>query len=261
MAQYDVDLRDYWRIFQKRKAIIILMVLLAAVSSYGFAKLKEPTPLYEAEASVKIEQMTSLADFLTGAYWLQGENMVTQAFIITSFPVLVKTAKELGWIPESATPEEVRKSETFLEAVERLKSMAEAEQQEDTNIVNIKVVSGSPSEAEAIANAFADAFRKYNIEEKNRQIFDTKEFIEDQLETTSQELKRAEERLRLFKETHTLVALDAQTINLLNRLTGLEAEYEAVQREQSELASLLSSLQSTGKFRNDVPREIGRAHV
>ena len=26
MAQYDVDLRDYWRIFRKRKAIVFLMV-------------------------------------------------------------------------------------------------------------------------------------------------------------------------------------------------------------------------------------------
>jgi len=259
MAQYDVDLRDYWRIFQKRKAIVLLMVLLAAISSYGFAKLKEPPPLYEAEASVKIEQMTSLADFLTGAYWMQGENMVTQAFIITSFPVLVRTAQELGWIPESATSEKVRKSKTFMDAVERLKLMVSAEQQEGTNIVNIKVVSKVPQEAETIANAFADAYRKYNIEEKNRQIFDTKEFIEEQLETTAKELKRAEERLRLFKETHTLVALDAQTLHLLNRLTALEAEYEAAQREQAELFSLLSSLQSTGEIKGEVSRVISPA--
>ncbi len=259
MAQYDVDLRDYWRIFQKRKTIVILMVVLAAISSYGFAKLKEPTPLYQAEASVKIDQVTNLAEFLTGAYWVQGENMVTQAFIITSFPVLVKTAQELHWIPAKSRPEEVRKSEGALAAVQRLKSMTTAEQEEGTNIVNIQVVSRDPQEAEAVANAFADAFRKYNIEEKNRQIFDMKAFIEDQLEITSKELKRAEERLRLFKENNALIALDAQTINLLNRLTTLEAEYKSVEREQAELVSLLSSVRRTGEFRGEISQAVSPA--
>ncbi|MCF8049998.1 MAG: AAA family ATPase [Desulfobacterales bacterium] len=246
MAQYDVDLRDYWRIFRKRKSIVILMVLLAAISSYGFAKLKEPKPLFEASASVKIEQVTNLADFLSGAYWVQGENMVTQAFLITSFPVLVKTAKELGWISKSSTLDELRISEAAMAAVQRLKAMAESEQQEGTNIVNIKVVSSDPQEAEKVANAFAEAFRQYNIEEKNRQIFETKAFIEKQLGITSRELKQAEEKLRLFKETHEMIALDTQTANLLGRLTTLEAEYEELERKKAEFSSLLQSLDQGG---------------
>ena len=247
MAQYDVDLRDYWRIFRKRKSIVILMALLAAISSYGFAKLKEPKPLFEASASVKIEQVSNLADFLSGAYWVQGESMVTQAFLITSFPVLVKTAQELGWISKNMRPKEVRTSEPAMAAVQRLKSMALAERQEGTNIVNIKVVSSDAQEAETVANSFAEAFRQYNIEEKNRQIFETKAFIEKQLEITSRELKQAEEKLRLFKETHELVALDTQTANLLHRLTALEAEYESLEREKAELGYLLQS-QEKGSY-------------
>ena len=54
MAQYDVDLRDYWRIIRKRKVVIVLMVLLVGVCSYGFAKLSEPIPLYEANSAIKI---------------------------------------------------------------------------------------------------------------------------------------------------------------------------------------------------------------
>ena len=252
MAQYDVDLRDYWRVFQKRKTIVILMVLLAAVSSYGFAKLKEPTPQYRAEASVKIEQKTNLVDVLTGAYWLQSENLVTQAFIVTSFPVLVKTAQELGWIPQSATPEAVRKSGPYMASVMRLKSMSEAEHQKGTNIVNIEVISTAPREAETVANAFAEAFRKYNIEEKNRQIFETKAFIEQQLEITAKELRRAEERLRLFKVSNDLVAIDTQTANLLNRLTQLETEHAATDREQAELSSLLANLDKAGRLKGGV---------
>ena len=52
MAQYDVDLRDYWRIIRKRKASILAMVLLVSLCSYGFAKLREPSPLYEAGSAI-----------------------------------------------------------------------------------------------------------------------------------------------------------------------------------------------------------------
>ena len=36
MAQYDVDLRDYWRIIRKRKASILFMVLLVGGSTAAF---------------------------------------------------------------------------------------------------------------------------------------------------------------------------------------------------------------------------------
>ena len=60
MAQYDVDLRDYWRILKKRKFTIIFMVIAVGMTSYGAARLKEPVPLYEATSSVKIERGASM---------------------------------------------------------------------------------------------------------------------------------------------------------------------------------------------------------
>ena len=66
MAQYDVDLRDYWRIIKKRKASIIFMVLLVGVCSYGFAKFKEPAPLFEATSAIKVDRFSNLASILTG---------------------------------------------------------------------------------------------------------------------------------------------------------------------------------------------------
>jgi len=241
MAQYDVDLRDYWRIFRKRKAIVFLMVFLAGVSSYGFAKLKEPTPLYEATAAVKIDRYTNIADFLSGGFWTQTETLTTQAFIITSFPVLIKAAQELGWLSEDLTPDEVQNS-AAMAVVGRLKEMATAEPEQGTNIVNIVVVGNDPYESEKTANAFAQAFRKFNIEQKNKQIFETKAFIEKQLSETSRQLKRAEEDLRTFEESNTLLSLDAQTTALINRITGLDKELDTIKRNRHEVQELLNSV-------------------
>jgi len=239
MAQYDVDLRDYWRIIRKRKAVIVLMVFFVGVCSYGFAKLSEPTPLYETSSAIKIERTTSMADLFTGGFFAQTESLVTHAYIITSFPILEKTAKALGWLPPDLAAEEIRSSKTHLAVIKRLKSLVSAEQQVGTNIINIRVVAKDPQEAALVANTVANAYRDYNIQEKNRKTFETKAFIEAQLQLTSNNLKQAEEDLRAFKQNYALVSLDAQTSNSLGRMYDAEAAYEKVKKQKEEVVSQL----------------------
>ena len=231
MAQYDVDLRDYWRIIKKRKASIIFMVLLVGICSYGFAKFKEPAPLFEATSAIKVDRFSNLASILTGGYWRQSENMVTHAYIITSFPVLCETAKSLGWLPKDTSEEAVQKSQKYLAVIRHLKSMVEPEHQEGTNIIDVRVESEDAREAARVANAFAQSYREYNIREKNKKTSETKTFIEAQLKLTSNQLRLAEQELQAFKESYALISLDAQTQNTLNRLYTVETEVEKVNRQ------------------------------
>ncbi len=250
MAQYDVDLREYWRIIQKRKASIIFMVLLVGVCSYGFSKFKEPVPLYEAIAAIKIDISTNMASILTGTYWLQQENMDTHAYIIKSIPVLTKTAQSLGWIPKDIDFDVIRDNKKHLSQIERLKSMVEAEHQERTNIIDIKIVSRDPREASRIANAFAQAYREYNIQEKNKKTIETKNFIEEQLQSTSLKLKKTENELQAFKEGYALISLDAQTQNILDKIYKVETEYEKIKTNKDEIASQLNLLENGKKDRS-----------
>ena len=244
MAQYDVDLRDYWRIIKKRKTSIIVMVLLVGLCSYGFAKLKEPMPLYEASSAVKIDRFSNMASILTGEYWRQSENMQTHAYIITSFPVLCQTAKALGWLPEDISEEAVQNDQKYLATIRRLKSMVEPEHHEGTNIINIHVKFENAREAALVANAFARSYREYNIREKNKKTFETKAFIEEQLRLTSNRLTLAENELQAFKESHGLISLDAQTQNTLNRLYAVETEYEKIKLDKADIESQLHLIQS-----------------
>ena len=242
MAQYDVDLREYWRIIRKRKASIIFMVLLVGFCSYGFAKFKEPVPLYEATAAIKIDISTNIASVLTGTYWQQSENMDTHAYIIKSFPVIVSAAKSLNWIAPDTSDEAVRDNKKLISIIERLKSMVKAEHQAGTNIIDIRVVSTDGNKAARVANAFARAYREFNIQEKNKKTFETKSFIEEQLRITSLNLKRAERELQSFKEGYALISLDVQTQNILDRLDAVETEYEKVRAKKEEVASQLQLL-------------------
>ena len=242
MAQYDVDLREYWRIIRKRKAAIIFMVLLVGICSYGFAKFKEPNPLYEATAAVKVNISTNVASVLTGSYWLQSEKMDTHAYIIKSFPVILSSAKSLGWIAPDLSGDAVRENKNYVSIIERLKTMVEAEHQQGTNIIDIRVVSVDSNEAARVANAFAQAYREYNIREKNKKTFETKKFIEEQLHLTSIKLKDAEGKLQSFKENFALISLDAQTQNILDKLNAVETEYEKLKTNRAEITVQLRLL-------------------
>jgi len=240
MAQYDVDLRDYWRIIRKRKFVIVLMVLLVGICSYGFAKLNEPVPLYEAGSAIKIERITTMADvFMGGGFWTQSEGLITHAYIITSFPVLVQTAKALNWLPKNLTAQEIRNSKPFLAKIQRLKSLISAQQEAGTNIINIKVISQDPQEAALVANTVARAYQDYNVQEKNRKTFETKAFIEKQLQLTSNQLKQAEVELQGFKEGYALISMDDQTRNTLSRMYDFETQYEKIKKQKDEVASQL----------------------
>jgi len=235
MAQYDVDLRDYWRIIRKRRNIITLMIVLVGVCSYGFAKVKEPTPLYSTAAAIKIERATNVASILTGGFWAQGENLDTHAYIITSYPVLVDAAKALGLLKANRELDDIRLNKKELATIKSLQSKVEAVRQEGTNIINITAVSRKPVEAATVANTVARSYKTYNIKEKNRKTIETKAFIETQLDKTHQDLKAAENKLQSFREGYALISMDAQTQNILTRLNSVESEYAKIRQKQGEI--------------------------
>jgi tyrosine-protein kinase Etk/Wzc len=247
MAQYDVDLREYWQIIRKRKAPILFLIVLVGICSYGFARFKEPVPLYEAVAAVKIDRSANIGSILTGAYWAQAENMETHAYIIQSFPVLAKTAQILGKIPKDISEDDIRSNKQHLSAIQQLKAIVEAEHQEGTNIIDIKVTLKDPVEAAAIANGFARGYRDYNTHERNKQTYETKTFIEQQLSLTSAKLKEAEQNLQAFKEGYALISMDTQTQNTLDKLYAVEKEYDDLKSEAEEVAGQLGALQDRRK--------------
>lgn len=246
MPQYDVDLRDYWRILKKRKFIIVLMIALVGISSFGFAKFKEPVPLYQTTAAVKIDRETNLASILTGSFFLQSESLTTHAYIITSYPVLFEAAKILGSIPIGKHLDEVRRDPKFMQLLQRMKEMVNAENEPGTNIINIAVTSTDPQEGANFANTLASAYKEYNIKEKNRKTFETKTFIEEQLEKTNQNLKVAEEALQRFKESSSLVSIDVQTQNTLSLLFETDKNLIETQQLRKNIENIVELITKKG---------------
>src|SRR3989442_13201951 len=102
MAQYEMNLRDYWLIVRRRRMIIIVCTVLVAGSSFWFARQK--VPQYTATAAVKFEQSTTLSGLLVEVLAVNGsDNIETQVSLIKSYPVIEEDAPPRGKSPQKTT--------------------------------------------------------------------------------------------------------------------------------------------------------------
>jgi capsular exopolysaccharide synthesis family protein len=243
MAQYDINIRDYWRIIRKRRVVVILSTILFTVFSYLFAVIGTPDPLYEATSAVKVEKATDLTTLLLGTVsWTSWDNVATQAVIITSFPVFEESARQMGLIPANVSSAQVRNSHKYLQIVNTLKSQISTEQEGNTNIINITATSSNATEAAQRANTVAEVYRQNNIDERNKKVRETREFIEKQLQVVENRLQQAEKNLRNYEHSTKLVAIDAQTAAVINRFIGLENEVADLQQKRLEVKRQLGLL-------------------
>src|SRR5207244_7581753 len=119
MAQYEMNLRDYWLIIRRRRLIIIASTVLVMIFSFWFSKQK--VPVYQATAAVKFEQSVALTGLLVEVLsYNTGDNIETQASLIKSYPILEEVARRMGRLPRSATGEVIRESKAYTDTLANL---------------------------------------------------------------------------------------------------------------------------------------------
>ena len=231
MAQYELNLRDYWRILRRRKGIVLAITILFTAFSYTIAFLQTPPPLYEASSAIKVERSTSITGFLMEAFTFSaGENVGTYAAYTRSWPVLEIAARRLGLIPPDASSEVARTSPQYLQIITHLQNQINAEQEKGTTIIRITAQASDPKTAAKIANTVAEAYREENILSRNRQVREAKQFIDSQLKEMDQRLRLSEEQLKAFKERQGGVPLGEVASASVSNLVAKEAEQEKAQR-------------------------------
>jgi capsular exopolysaccharide synthesis family protein len=231
VAQYELNIRDYWRILKRRKGIVLAATLLFTGFSYAIALVQSPPPLYEASSAIKVERSTSVTGLLMEAITFSpGENVATYAAYTRSWPVLEIAARRLRLIPPDVSSEVARSSPQYLQVITALQKQIEAEPEKDTNIIKITATAGDPQMAAKIANNVAEAYREENILARNRQVREAGQFIESQLTEMDQRLQLSEEQLKAFKERRRGVPLNEAASAALTNLVAQEAEQEKTRR-------------------------------
>src|SRR5712691_10423655 len=246
MAQYELNLRDYWLILRKRKWIIVFTVFLVAGFTFFATEFFGPTPFYEASARVKFDRTTSLPSLLTEVVGFSPEAnpITTQVEVIQSFPVVFRAAKKLGVIPKEIESYVARTSPESLAKIYELKGQVAVTQEVNTNILRITTTAEEPEFTALLANAIAEGYREENIASRNRQADDAKLFVEKQLKTVEESLKNSEQNLLAFREHEGRVFLNEEARQALENYSRLEAEFEKlgqVKREASNQLRLLKA--------------------
>jgi len=246
MAEYELNLRDYIRIFRKRKLLIFLSFLIFTFLGYYYST--HQAPIYQAVTTVKIEERKTIAGMLTE--WITyspGDIMQTQAKIIRGYPIMKKVALRLGLINEEAKIPEVNK------VVEKLRSKIETERVGNTNIIRIIASSPDPEKAVVLANTVAQVYVEENLLEKNKQARTVRQFIEEQLSSLSRRLREAEDKVREYQEKvenievaepiqKKLVDLEFQLASLLQKYTEKHPKVLQVKEQIKQLKFQIKGL-------------------
>jgi len=234
MAQYELNVIDYWLILKKRKYLILLSTVMVVLFTFLFSEILKPDPIYEASARVKFERSTTVAQQLLESLSYSNVNdLSTQIEFIRSFPVMERVAMNLGRVPHDASEEEKR-SAAYLNIVYNLGQEITAQREGDTNIIRISATSDEPERAERMANSTAAAYRVENIAARNRLVTESRRFVEEQLEYLEKRLNDSEEGLRSFKEKEGQVFLSDEARAALDTFTKLEDQYNEVLRKRAE---------------------------
>ena len=245
--EYDLNIREYWRILRKRRFIILFSALLTGVFSFSLALVSRPIPVYKSTSTVKIEKTsTPTGLYLEALSSSTADNLATQATIITSYPIIEKTAQELGLIPKDMDQNTLRTDTGVIDIVLGLKGQIVAEREGESNLINITAEADDPKKVQNTANAVARVYTNEHAAEVNKRALDARTFIEKQLKDVETKLHNAEEKLTRFREDQNVVSLDSQTTSILHQLTTVETEHQTVASTAAEMEVVLERLKRAG---------------
>ncbi len=240
---YELNLEEYWQVILRRRWIIIFCALSMSVFSWLFTWVNQPPPLYSSSASVKIEPASHMADvLLRGGVYRPADDMSTHLAVVESYALMERVAKRMGLIPQELTSEEIRANPDYIDEVLDLKDGISASQDGDSGILTISVTSTSAEFARDLAQAVADEFRVFNIEEKNKRVFEAKKFIQQQLVVVGDRLKKAEEAVRDYRQLHNLSLTSTDSDVMSRVISDMEQEYRQSVAHLNDLVFALKQL-------------------
>ncbi|MBI1846742.1 MAG: polysaccharide biosynthesis tyrosine autokinase, partial [Candidatus Rokubacteria bacterium] len=251
MAQYEMNLRDYWMVVRRRRLVILGSVLLVVLFSIVFAQRR--TPEYEATAAVKYEQSSSLSGLLVEVLsYSTSDSIETQATLIKSSPVLEEVARRLGRLPQTSAGGAVRESPAYMAALNSLAARIKTSRVPSTSIIDITVKSTSAAEARDLANTVAEAYRDYSRNQRNARIVEARKFIESQLKEVEARVRAAEEDLRAFREQNRIISPGGESSVLQALFTQARTDLEKTRVQRAELEQAQARLaQPAGGGIND----------
>ena len=246
----DLLLRGKWIILATAALLVVPTVLYNAF---------QPS-IYQATSTLLIQKdQAALQGVLPGAatqFYQSQENLANEILVLRQSMPLAEAAAErlmqmqrapgsdaplsvLAPMPDGSAPD-------VQEVAFRLQGfyLSSALVDGGATAVSVAASSTDPTEAELIANVYAEAFVDLTLSQSQTGITRSREFLGQQLEDQGEELRRRDAELQSFVESEGAVALDQETEQTVTQIGQLEGQVGALDVEAQTTQARLSALQS-----------------
>jgi succinoglycan biosynthesis transport protein ExoP len=243
LVQYDINLREYWRILKKRKFTVALITVSLGFFTTFFAILRAPTLLYKTACIVEIQKAPNLGGLETNTVaWSDSDDIETQMTVIKSYEVFQKVAERMGLTRRGEVQGDKQLKSSVIRVIEDLQSKVEVTRQKYSSILEIKVTDSIPAFAQRLANTVALTYREFHAEQQTRRADDALKFIEEQQKEVREKLREAEEEFNKYTKDNELISIDLQSERLLARTHEIQSESRKLDDEKAEVQELLRRL-------------------
>jgi tyrosine-protein kinase Etk/Wzc len=243
--QSTLNIRDYLIIFYQNKWTVISIFLVSFIVAVFYAI--NARDVYTSEGSIKISIPKS--NLLTGPLFEQFQELGSDRFIANELEVL--KSRSIAEIAARSILDSLRINKNFndyyillsdrehpekgllpLEGlIKTLRKRIDIEQKRSLDIITLKADSPSPYEAALIVNSFINAYYEYNLKVNRTRYTLAREFLEQQRESKSKDLRNAENAVSEFQQKNNVVVLDEQAKALVEQLSNFESQMKAAEIE------------------------------
>ncbi len=259
-TEANMDLHEFLRLLMRQKWVIggIVLVVFAATLLVTLSLPK----VYEAETTLEYDPSPSrplgsgvedvAAPVPAGNYWLAKEWYKSQNEIVTSRAISLRVVEKLGLHRNPSffeIPEKERGTwpgATQEQAAKLLRSRVAVRQGKDTRVVRVAVSDTSPERAALLANAVADAYLSWMMEERLGSSIKAVEWLSTQLDDVSSRLRESELLLHDFrKENNVLSVSVADQQNVVTQsIHSFSAALTAAMTNRIQLSARLRQLEA-----------------
>ncbi len=236
--QYELNLRDYIRIFQKRKWTIILMPVVAGV--LGYFLTPQPTIMFEATGRFRVVSRSQPLDLMmqTFFYYEEGNRLDTHAEVMMSREVLKDVAMNLGLIDRTnpdgseVTDADIAQRADWILEIARLREAITPTVVEGTSILQVSMTLPDEKQAIEYLNMLLNTYAERNKYEVNQEVIEGLLFLQN---------RRAQVESELDESNRGLI--DFMLVNA-DRLSLGTDEIAATQRDLQTTQARLTSTET-----------------
>ncbi|MBN4003546.1 polysaccharide biosynthesis tyrosine autokinase [Nostoc sp. LPT] len=235
----EVNIQKYLEVIQRRWLPLVGIFAISVTLGCLYAFSLKPS--YKAEGSLMIK--TNRSSSLTGlpddigrleALNVNDNPLETQVRVIGSNPVIEKTINSLN----------LKDSQGKLLSIPDLAKQLKIEGIKGTDVVQLSYKGGDPELAAKIINEVIDSYIDLNIKANQNEARTAKQVLVTEVPKAEEVVRRAESKLRLFKETNKVVVLEQEATAAVDTISKLGNQISQALAQLDDVKGRLEQLSS-----------------